>query len=397
MKYDFIVVGAGIIGLSTAFSLSKKFQKKNILILEKESEVSQHQTGNNSGVIHSGVYYKPNSLKAINCQKGYKLLIEFAKEHKIDYDICGKIIVATKKEELEILENIYERGVKNGLKGLKFLNSNEIKEIEPHCLGIKAIHVPQAGIINYKQVANKLAELLIQKNVDIILNEKVENIISGETVKIVTKNKIYEGRKVITCGGLFSDRIASYSNKIPNLRIIPFRGEYYELKKESRKLVRNLIYPVPNPSFPFLGVHFTRMIGGGIEAGPNAVLAFKREGYSFFDFNLKDFLETILWPGFWKIAFKFGRIGIYEIYRSLSKKAFTKALKKLIPEINEDDLIKGGAGVRAQVCSIQGDLLDDFEIQQKNNIVNVINAPSPAATSAFAIGQMISNKLNKTI
>ena len=389
MLFDCIIVGAGIVGLSVAKSYNEKFPDHNILILEKEATEAKHQTGNNSGVLHSGIYYKPNSLKAINCQKGYKLMLSFAKKYNIDYDICGKLIVATEKNELPILHNIYKRGLKNGLKGLKILSPEEILKVEPHCCGLKAILVPQAGIINYKQVSSKIVEILRNRGVIIKFNKPVMKIISGQNVIVKTKSQTYETKKIITCGGLFSDRLANHTKKERNLRIIPFRGEYYELKPESRKLVNNLIYPVPNPSFPFLGVHFTRMIGGGVEAGPNAVLAFKREGYNFFDFNFKDTLDTFLWPGFWKLALKYGGVGVYEIYRSLSKRAFTNSLKKLVPEVTEKDLIKGGAGVRAQVCSINGDLLDDFEIQKNNNIINVLNAPSPAATSAFAIGEAI--------
>ena len=393
MNYDLIIIGAGIVGLSSAYNFNKKFPNKKILVIEKESDVALHQTGNNSGVLHSGIYYKPKSLKAINCQSGYNKMIEFAKEHEISFDICGKIIVATDQKELNTLDLIYNRGIQNGLSKIKYLTSEEIKDYEPHCEGLKAIHVPQAGIINYKEVSKKLFDLLILNGVEFAFNQEVIEINNDYLVKVDTLNESYTTRKLICCGGLHSDRLSDKTNADKNLRILPFRGEYYELKKKSEHLVNNLIYPVPDPAFPFLGVHFTRMIGGGIEAGPNAVLAFKREGYKFTDFNLKDFRDIVFWPGFWKIALKYGKTGAYEMYRSLSKKAFTKALQKLVPEIKESDLKRGGAGVRAQVCDKNGDLIDDFYIKNNKNVINVVNAPSPAATSAFSIGESIINKI----
>lgn len=396
MIYDLIIVGAGLVGLSTAHSYNKKFPDKKILLLEKESNIALHQSGNNSGVLHSGIYYKPKSLKAINCQIGYKRMIEFAKKYKIPFDICGKIIVATQRKELNVLDKIFERGIQNGLSNIKFLSKEEIKEHEPHCEGLKAIYVPQTGIINYKKVSEKIFEVLILNGVDIFFNQEVKDINNDKNnnlVNIETGDKTYATQKLICCGGLFSDRLSEKTNNKKELRILPFRGEYYELKKDSQNLVNNLIYPVPDTKFPFLGVHFTRMIGGGIEAGPNAVLAFKREGYRFTDFDINDFKDIIFWPGFWKIAFKYGKTGAYEIYRSLSKKAFTKALQKLVPEIKESDLVRGGAGVRAQVCDKKGVLIDDFYIKNNKNIVNVINAPSPAATSAFSIGDSIVNEI----
>ena len=323
MNYDLIIIGTGIVGLSTAYSYIKKFPDKKLLLLEKESGIALHQTGNNSGVLHSGVYYKPGSLKAKNCQSGYKKMLKFAIKNDIPFDICGKIIVATHETELSTLDQIYDRGIKNGLTGIKYLTSDEISDYEPHCKGLRAIHVPQAGIINYKEVSRKIFDLLIKNGVEIFFNEEVIHIVDGDLVKVETKNNGYVTKKLICCGGLFSDRLANKTRNEKDLRILPFRGEYYELNEKSQYLVNNLIYPVPNPAFPFLGVHFTRMISGGIEAGPNAVLAFKREGYKFKDFDFRDFKETILWPGFWKIAIKYGKVGAYEMYRSLSKKAFT--------------------------------------------------------------------------
>ncbi|WP_158827766.1 L-2-hydroxyglutarate oxidase [Mucilaginibacter lacusdianchii] len=392
--YDYIVIGAGLVGLSVAYQLKLKQPDCKILILEKEDNVAKHQSGHNSGVIHSGIYYKPGSLKAQNCISGYQTLIDFAQEHNIAYDICGKLIVAVSPKETAALNNIYQRGVANGLTGIKYLNAEQIKEREPHCAGVEAIHVPQTGIIDYPAVATTLLKIYHQLGGESRFSEpvlKVTNV--KDTVLVTTSSGQYLTNKLITCAGLFSDRVASYTEKGNDLRIIPFRGEYYELKKEKQYLVKHLIYPVPDPSFPFLGVHFTRMVNGGVEAGPNAVLAFKREGYKFFDFSGKDCWDTFSWPGFWKIVAKYGKTGMGEIYRSLSKSAFTKALQALVPEIQEDDLVPGGAGIRAQACDRKGILIDDFNILKRNNIVHVRNAPSPAATSSLAIGKYISSQI----
>ncbi|TPE45470.1 L-2-hydroxyglutarate oxidase [Pontibacter mangrovi] len=395
-KYDTIVVGAGLVGLSTVYHLKKNNPDSRILLIEKEKTVAQHQSGHNSGVIHSGIYYKPGSLKAKNCIAGYHSIIEFAEEHNIAYDICGKVIVATSAAEIPKLNDIYERGVQNGLQDLKRLKSlEEIREYEPHVAGVEAIHVPQTGIIDYPGVAMALLRLFQQKyGGEAVFGEQVVKITPEKnSVHVETTKHTYTADNLVSCGGLFSDRVANLTEKENDLRIIPFRGEYYKLREEKEYLVRNLIYPVPDPSFPFLGVHFTRMIQGGIEAGPNAVLAFKREGYRFSDFNLKDTQDTFSWPGFWKIAAKYGRTGLGEMYRSLSKAAFTKALQKLMPEVQEQDLVPGGAGVRAQACDRNGNLIDDFDILNRRNIIHVRNAPSPAATSSLAIGQYICNQL----
>ncbi|MFB5944278.1 L-2-hydroxyglutarate oxidase [Albibacterium profundi] len=393
--YEIIVIGAGLVGLSTAYHTKLKYPDKSILILEKESKVSAHQSGHNSGVIHSGIYYKPGSLKAQNCISGYRSLIEFSDEHKVPYDICGKVIVATSNEELPALNNIYERGIQNGLSDIKKITREEINEFEPHVAGIAGIHVPQTGVIDYPYMAQKLREVLTEKlGAEVRFNEEVIKIDKdGQAYKVESSKQVYSTRKIISCAGLQSDRVANLTETENDLRIIPFRGEYYKLRPEKEYLIKNLVYPVPDPKFPFLGVHFTRMIQGGVEAGPNAVLAFKREGYKFKDFNLKDSLDTFTWPGFWTIVAKFGRIGMGEIYRSLSKTAFTKALQKLLPEITEDDLIPGGAGVRAQACDRNGNLIDDFNILESENIIHVRNAPSPAATSCLAIGKTISEKI----
>lgn len=391
MRYNYIIIGAGLVGLSTAYQLKLKDQNLKVLVLEKESDVSMHQSGHNSGVIHSGIYYKPGSLKAKNCIEGYESIINFAKEYGINYDICGKIIVATDEQELPILDGIYKRGIENGLAGLKYLSREEFKEIEPHCEGVKAIKVPQTGIIDYLGIAHKIAELFQNLGGEIFFNQKVIKIDSATETTIVTTDKSeFNTDKIITCAGLYSDKLSKLTHPENDLIIIPFRGEYYKLVPEKKSLVNHLIYPVPDINFPFLGVHFTRMIDGEIEAGPNAVLAFKREGYKFTDFDVSETLETFTWPGFWKIASKFGMTGMGEIYRSISKSAFTKALQKLIPEIKESDLMTGGSGVRAQACSRDGILIDDFDILKKGNIVHVRNAPSPAATSCLAIGEKIS-------
>ncbi len=396
IKYDVVIIGAGLVGLSTAYNLKLNNPNLKVVILDKESGVAKHQSGNNSGVIHSGIYYKPNSLKAKNCISGYTSIIDFADKNDVPYDICGKIIVATSTKEIEGLNNIYKRGVENGLQGIKKLNKEQSLEIEPHCAALSSIYVPQTGIIDYSKMAERLLYLFLNQFGGLaVFNQKVTNIVEdGGNLVVETTGDNYVTNKIISCAGLFSDRIANLTEKTNDLRIIPFRGEYFKLKPEKEYLVKNLIYPVPNPEFPFLGVHFTRMISGGIEAGPNAVLAFKREGYKFSDFDFDDIKQSLLWPGFWRIVAKYGRTGIGEIYRSLSKAAFTKALQNLIPEIQEVDLIDGGAGVRAQACDRKGNLIDDFDILQNKNIIHVRNAPSPAATSCLSIGKLISEKIS---
>lgn len=396
-NYDVIIIGAGIIGLSTAYKLLEKNPSLKVCILEKENCVAAHQTGHNSGVIHSGIYYKPGSLKAVNCRKGYQLMIDFCDEHKITYDICGKIIIATEEKELPSLDTIFERGIKNGLDGIKIISAGEIKEIEPNAAGIKGILVPQAGIVDYKVVSNKIAELLQNKNTDIKFGEKVTGIkLNSSEVTVTTEKNNFTASFLISCAGLQSDKIAEMINGKINFRIIPFRGEYFMLKDERKNLIRNLIYPVPDPEFPFLGVHFTRRITGEIEAGPNAVLALKREGYKKSDFDFNSVLNTLSYRGFQKIALEYWKTGFYEIYRSFSKEQFTKSLQRLVPAIKESDLIKGGSGVRAQACSNDGKLIDDFLFIENERVINVCNAPSPAATSCFAIGETISEKaLNK--
>lgn len=392
MKYDVIIIGAGLVGLATAYQIKLKSPALNIAVLEKEADVAVHQSGHNSGVIHSGIYYKPNSLKAKNCIEGYQSIIDFAEEHGIAYDLCGKIIVATTKEELPLLDNIYKRGVENGLQNLKYLTKDEFRAIEPHCAGLRAVRVPQTGIIDYIGIAKKLQELFESLGGKVYFNHRVTDLKKDNNQCLVlTDKKEFSCRKVISCAGLYSDAITKMSEENNNVKIIPFRGEYYKLRPESKHLVKHLIYPVPDPSFPFLGVHFTRMINGNVEAGPNAVLAFGKESYKFSDINVVELSQILSWPGFHKIVAKYGKTGMGEMYRSLSKSAFTKALQKLIPEIQKSDLVEGGAGIRAQACSREGILLDDFDIVNSGNVIHVRNAPSPAATSCLSIGNKISD------
>jgi L-2-hydroxyglutarate oxidase len=387
---DILIIGGGIVGLATALKLKQANPHLTLILLEKESELAKHQTGNNSGVIHSGLYYKPGSLKAINCIKGYHLLLDFCKENEIPFELCGKVVVATSEEELPLLDNLFVRGQQNGLGNLRKLSQGELKEIEPHVNGIKGIFVPQTGIVDYTLVALKYGELLMELGAEIKLNEKVVSITTiNNQSTVVTEKSSYTAKLVINCAGLYSDKVTSMTREKVNYKIIPFRGEYFKLRKEKEYLVKNLIYPVPDPNFPFLGVHFTRMAKGGVEAGPNAVLAFRREGYKKSDINLAELAETLAWPGFQKVAAKYWKTGFGEMYRSFSKTAFTKALQKLLPEIKEEDLVEGGAGVRAQACDRDGGLVDDFLILEEKNVINVCNAPSPAATSSLAIGETV--------
>lgn len=390
MKYDVVVIGGGIVGLATALQLKKSNPSLRLVLIEKEKELAKHQTGNNSGVIHSGLYYKPGSLKATNCIHGYHLLLDFCKTNEIPFELCGKIVVATSQEEIPLLNNLFVRGEQNGLKNLRRLNQEQLKEYEPHVAGIEGIFVPQTGIVDYRLVANKYGELIRKAGGEIMLDEKVLDIqTASNEATVITSKKSYTTKLVINCCGLYSDKVAAMTVPDLNVKIIPFRGEYYKLKEDKEYLVKNLIYPVPDPNFPFLGVHFTRMARGGVEAGPNAVLAFKREGYKKSDINLGEFAESLAWPGFRKVASKYWRTGFGEMYRSFSKAAFTKALQKLLPEIQQSDLVEGGAGVRAQACDRTGGLVDDFLILEKPNAINVCNAPSPAATSSLAIGETV--------
>jgi len=391
MALDVIIVGGGIVGLATAHRLLESNPALKIALFEKEAMVSMHQTGNNSGVIHSGLYYKPGSLKAKNCIEGYHQLIDYCTTQEIPFELTGKIVVASTDAQRVQLENLYQRGQQNGLDGLKKLSLAEMREYEPHVIGVEGMWVPQTGIVDYRAVAAKLAQGIQANGCELHLGEKVTNVTKGLTYSIVETTKaVYEAKLIINCAGLYSDQVAQWTQKEPlDVRIIPFRGEYFKLRKDKEYLVKNLIYPVPDPNFPFLGVHFTRMMRGGVEAGPNAVLAFKKEGYKKLGIDAKELWDTLTWPGFQKVAAKYWETGLGEMYRSFSKEAFTKALQGLIPEIQINDLVEGGAGVRAQACDRSGGLLDDFSIVQDEKVINILNAPSPAATSSLSIGKTV--------
>lgn len=387
--YDVAIIGGGIVGLSTALAMGKRDPNIRLLVLEKEMDWAYHQTGNNSGVIHSGIYYKPGSFKATFCREGNLSMVAFCEKHQIEYDICGKLIVATESHELPLLEKLYQRGQANEI-GCTQLSVDEVKEIEPHVRCLAAIKVDSTGIVNYKQVCQKYVEIVSNQGGELHLNTKVEGLKTTAQGQIIETNQgKFEAKLVVNCAGLHSDRIAQLAQVNPQAKIVPFRGEYYELKPEKRYLVKSLIYPVPNPSFPFLGVHFTRMIDGSVHAGPNAVLSFKREGYRKTDFDLRDFAEVIGYPGFWKLAAKHADQGLMEVVRSFSKTAFVKSLQRLIPEIQASDLVPTHAGVRAQALKESGDLVDDFLIIQGEKSIHVCNAPSPAATSSLEIGKAI--------
>ncbi|WP_227935343.1 L-2-hydroxyglutarate oxidase [Alkalihalobacillus deserti] len=391
--YDFAIVGGGIVGLSTGLALYERYPNAKIIILDKENQVAKHQTGHNSGVIHSGIYYKPGSFKARFARKGSQSMTEFCKKYDIEHDICGKVIVATKEAELPMLDHLYKRGLENELK-IRKITSEELKEKEPFVNGIAGILVPMAGIVNYKQVSERIAEMIQVKGGEIQLGAEVKKITeTADEVVIETSNQTIHAHLMINCAGLQSDRIAQLAGYKTDMKIVPFRGEYYKLKPEKRYLVKDLIYPVPNPNFPFLGVHFTRMVDGEVDAGPNAVLSFKREGYRKVDFNLKDFSEVMSYGGFWKLASKYMKEGIGEMVRSVSKKRFVASLQELIPEVKEEDLVIGPSGVRAQALRSDGSLVDDFEIIIGKKSVHVCNAPSPAATASIEIGKAVVERI----
>ena len=390
-KYDIAIVGGGIVGLAIAYQIQREFPKLNLIILEKEKELAFHQTGRNSGVIHSGLYYKPNSLKAKNCVKGRKQLVQFAKENNIKHDICGKIVLALNKREATELETLKKNGEQNGLENLQILTPLQFKNIEPNAEGVAALWVPQSGIIDYKEVSKKFAELIKQLNPNskIALNCELLNIEKG--LLFSTKGEI-KIKHTIFCGGLFSDRLAKKDKLKLDMQIVGFRGDYYKLTDKAKSKVKKLIYPVPNPEFPFLGVHFTKMIGGDIECGPNAVFTFKREGYQKTDFSWKDTLEAISFLGTWRLFINHWKFGLNEYRRAFSKALFLKELKKMIPTLQMEDIIVGRSGVRAMALGNDGEVIDDFKIVVSKNNLHVLNAPSPAATACLAIGQQIMEK-----
>jgi L-2-hydroxyglutarate oxidase len=392
-QFDYVIIGGGIVGLSTAWTLVQRNPRAKIAVLEKGNDWAEHQTGRNSGVIHSGIYYKPGSLKATLCREGSRHLREFCDVHGVRYEICGKVIVATESTEIAKLHLLYDRGIANGLL-VKKMSASEVGELEPHVRCLEGVHVPCTGIVGYSAVSRKLAELIALRGGDLRLKTKVNGFRKnrGETI-VETSNGPLNARWIINCAGLHSDRLAKIAGANPFAKIIPFRGEYFELSKNSRRLVKNLIYPVPDPEFPFLGVHFTRMIDGSVHAGPNAVLSFKREGYSSFSFNLWDCIDTLSFPGFWRLAAKHLGAGLEEFHRSFSKAAFLRSLQKLIPEIREEDLVPAKAGVRAQALLRDGKLVDDFMIVNSGNVFHVCNAPSPAATASLEIGRYIVDQI----
>lgn len=392
-RCDYVVIGGGIVGLSVAWTLLERDPSTRIVVVEKEDAWARHQTGRNSGVIHSGIYYKPGSLKATLCREGNRRLLTFCQTHGIPYEVCGKLIVATQASEVLQLEKLHERGIENGLE-VRRLSSEEVRELEPHVCGIAGLHVPSTGIVDYAEMCRKLAKLIEGQGGDLRLGAKVTGIQMFPNEAIVeTERDSVATNWIVNCAGLHSDRVAKLSGVEPGAQIVPFRGEYYELKPERRSLVRNLIYPVPDPQFPFLGVHFTRMIDGSVHAGPNAVLSLKREGYHKTSFSLRDTFETMTYPGFWHFAAKHMQTGMAEMKRSLSKSAFVRSLQQLIPEVQEEDLIPSEAGVRAQALRSDGNLIDDFMIIRGSRATHVCNAPSPAATASLEIARVIADSV----
>ncbi len=393
--YDFIVIGAGIVGAATAYRLKQRFPTSKIAVLEKENKPAAHQTGHNSGVLHSGLYYDPTTKRAKLCVKGIKQLAEFAEENDVPYDICGKIVVATEEEELPRLQKIYQRGLENGLSEIKIIDKKEIREIEPYCEGVQAIYVPYSGIIDYPEATRKMLKFVGENNV--FYDFEVTAISSSEGIHEVVskKGKKIRGKYLVACGGLQSDRLAKLHGIPVRHRIIGFRGDYYMLTDDAKHKVKNLIYPVPNPKFPFLGVHFTRMTDGEIECGPNAVFVFKREGYGKTDFDLKDTFDALSYKGTWIFFAKHWKFGIDEYRRAFSKKLFYERVRPMIPSLKMQELRPGRSGVRAMALSPDGKLIDEFLFAKKKNALHVLNAPSPAATASLAIGEYIVEEMIK--
>lgn len=390
---DVLIVGGGIVGLATAYDLTRRFPGRSVVLLEKEKELAFHQTGRNSGVLHSGIYYKPGTLRAQNCRTGKLAMEQFCAAEGVAYDICGKVIVAVTDDEVPALHRILERGQANGVK-CELIDKARLAELEPHANGVAAIHVPESGIVDFPGVCHRLAARITEAGGSIICNARVTGMQNQNGGVLVTSEAgEYLAKFVVTCAGLQSDRVARMSGQEVTAKIVPFRGEYFELKPEAQHLCRNLIYPVPDPKFPFLGVHFTRMIHGGVECGPNAVLAFAREGYRKRDISMRDLAEALTYPGFLRLAAKHWRTATKEMWRSFSKRAFTKALQRLLPEIREEHLEHAPSGVRAQAIARDGSIIDDFWILETERVVNVCNAPSPAATAALNIGRLVVDKL----
>ena len=391
---DLTVVGGGIVGLATAFQFTQRYPGRRVVVLEKEGRVAEHQSGRNSGVLHSGIYYKAGTLKAINCRAGKKAMEAFCAAEGIAHEICGKVIVAVSEADLPALQRIYERGQENGI-NCALIDKGRLAELEPHAAGIRAVHVPEAGIVNYRQVCERLAERVRAAGGEVVFQARVTAVRHhADEVTVVSIAGEFTARQLVNCAGLHSDRVAKLTGVTPGVQIVPFRGEYYALKPSAARLCRNLIYPTPDPQFPFLGVHFTRMIDGSVECGPNAVLAFGREGYRFCDVNIRDLLGTLTYRGFLRMALKHWRMGLGEMWRSLSKGAFVRALQRLVPDIRAEDLETVPAGIRAQAVAPDGGLVDDFLIVEGDRVVNVCNAPSPAATASLQIGATVVDRLS---
>lgn len=394
MKADILIVGAGIIGLSTAYQLSEINPSKKIVVLDKESRAAEHQTGHNSGVIHSGIYYRPGSYKAEFAKNGSASMIEFCKKHNIEYNQCGKVIVATEEEELERMRNLYERGLENKL-DVTLLDGEAVRKIEPYVNTVGGIHVKNTGIVNFREVTEKFGELFIKNGGEIHYNNKVEKVNNtADTIEVTTNKTVYEADYLVNCAGLYSDKLAKLSGIDTDVKIIPFRGEYFKLNEDVENYVKTLIYPVPNPELPFLGVHFTNMVGGGVDVGPNAVLGFKKEAYKKIGFDKSETLEILTFPGLYRMGLKNVKEAIGEYYRSFNKKAFIKAAQKLIPLIKTNDITPMEAGVRAQAMKPDGTLLDDFYFEENDRSIHVLNAPSPAATCSIEIGREIAQRFN---
>lgn len=389
-RYDVLIIGGGAVGLSVALEITRRFARQRLLVIEKEDRVARHQSGHNSGVIHSGVYYKPGSLKARLCVAGAAGMVEFCREHGIAHEVCGKVIVATAEAELPRLEELRQRGEANGLVGLRMIGPEELREIEPHAAGLRALVVPSTGITDYARVCEKYAELIAANGGEVLTSAAATAIKRSPSEIIVETTKgAFSTGALINCAGLYSDRISRMAGDEPGVMIVPFRGEYYDLVPERASLVNALIYPVPDPRFPFLGVHFTRRISGKVDAGPNAVLALAREGYRHSDINVRDLASSLAFPGFWRMARRHWRNGMGEWQRSLSKAAFVRALRRLIPDVTEKDLVPGGSGVRAQALKPDGSLVDDFQFVPSGKVLHVLNVPSPAATASLTIGKAI--------